>query len=508
MQSREHTIVWAGVALTDAHSSPQQGLALCVEADRIVALGSRQELQAKYPNAALVGSDDYLLIPSFTNSHDHGRGLGTFPLGAPDDLLEIWLPGLYSQPAVDPYLLSLWEGIQLLHSGVTLTAHSHNPQDWQAMEEEAEAVLRGYGAAGIRVAFHPPLVDQNPLIYADRDAFLADLPSAAAAAAERFLGRVPLSHEDYFALCHRLHSRHHDSASHRVHIQVSPAGGQWCSDELILGAVEFAAAHATRVQMHMLETKYQRHYSWKKWGKSFIAHLDKIGALGEWLTLAHMVWTEADDLPILQARGVGIAHNPSSNLRLRSGVAPIPAYLQHGIRLGIGLDGQTLDDDQDYLREMRLAWTLANRPGAGSPSITAAQIFEMGTRGGAAITLGAGARLGVLAAGALADLLLIDYRGLQHPWAAPTVPALHLLLRKGVRRHVRHVMMGGEWVLRDGKSTRVDEEEIATALADQLNCYDAATLQERNSAAVTLAPYLRRFYAAWQSDAPQRQMSF
>jgi 5-methylthioadenosine/S-adenosylhomocysteine deaminase len=210
----------------------------------------------------------------------------------------------------------------------------------------------------------------------------------------------------------------------------------------------------------------------------------------------------------LQANGVGIAHNPSSNLRLRSGVAPIPAYLEQGIALGIGLDGQTLDDDQDYLRDLRLAWTLANRPGAESPTVSAAQIFNMGTRGGAAITLGVDAQMGVLTPGALADLLLFDLTAIQYPWVAPTVPIVDTLLRKGARQHLRHVMMDGEWVLTDGVIVRVNEAEVAAALAEQFNRYDATTMQERGAAAVALEPYLRRFYAAWESAAPQRQMFF
>jgi cytosine/adenosine deaminase-related metal-dependent hydrolase len=218
----------------------------------------------------------------------------------------------------------------------------------------------------------------------------------------------------------------------------------------------------------MLETQYQRHYAWKRWGKGFIAHLDEIGALGEWLTLAHMIWTEPEDLDILQRRGVGVAHNPSSNLRLRSGVAPIPDYLHRNIALGIGLDGQTLDDDQDYLREMRLAWTLANRPGATASTISAAQIFHMGTRGGAAITLGSAAQLGLLAPGTLADLILVDYDAMQYPWAAPTLSPIEVLLRKGSRQHVRHVMMGGEWVLQHGHITQVTEEDVAAELAAQI----------------------------------------
>lgn len=501
-----HTIIWAGVALTDAHHAAQSDFAVCVQGDRIVATGPRAEISAAYPGAAIVGSADYLLLPGLVNSHDHGRGLGTFPLGAADDLLELWLLSLYAQPTVDPHLLTLWESIQLLHAGVTTTAHSHNPQGWLTMESEADAVIRAYRSAGVRVAFHPPLVDQNALIYADRAGFLAGLPSTLHDVAQSFFRPNPLSHAEYLALCDRLHTRHHDATGHTVHLQVSPAGGQWCSDELIMAAVAFAQAHGTRVQMHMLETHYQQLYAHRAWGKSFIQHLADIGALGPWLTLAHMIWTEPDDLPLLQAHHVGIAHNPSSNLRLRSGVAPIPEYLAHSLPLGIGMDGQTLDDDQDYLRELRLAWTLANRPGASSPTVTAADILHMGTRGGAAITLGKDVPLGTLAPGALADLVLVDYRAVQHPWGAPTCAPVEMLLRKANRGHVREVMMGGRWVLRDGVTVLVDEAAVAAELAAQYNRYDTATLAARNAAAVALTPYLRRFYASWEREVFQREV--
>jgi hypothetical protein len=105
-------------------------------------------------------------------------------------------------------------------------------------------------------------------------------------------------------------------------------------------------------------------------------------------------------------------------------------------------------------------------------------------------------------------MVLIDYSAVQHPWSAPTVAPIDLLLRKATRHHVQHVMMAGEWVVRDGEMTRVDEREIAAALAAQLQHYDAETLQRRNAYAVAVEPYLRRFYAAWHSNAPQRQMFF
>ena len=164
-----------------------------------------------------------------------------------------------------------------------------------------------------------------------------------------------------------------------IHIQASPVGGQWASDALIQGATDWARANNTRVQMHMLESPYQRDYAWRTWGRGFIEQLDSMGALGEWADPgAHGVERGRRPGALLAARGVCVAHNPSSNLRLRSGIAPIARYRQAGVNVGIGMDGHTLDDDQDYLREMRLAFTLGNQPGAGSAGPCAGRRVEDG----------------------------------------------------------------------------------------------------------------------------------
>jgi 5-methylthioadenosine/S-adenosylhomocysteine deaminase len=119
------TIISAGMALPVANGPVQPHFAVVVEGQRITNTGSLDALCALYPGAEIVGGDEFLLLPAFVNAHDHGRGLGTLPLGVPDDLLEIWLPGLFSQPATDPYQIARLEGLLLLRSGVGTTAHSH-----------------------------------------------------------------------------------------------------------------------------------------------------------------------------------------------------------------------------------------------------------------------------------------------------------------------------------------------------------------------------------------------
>jgi cytosine/adenosine deaminase-related metal-dependent hydrolase len=267
--------------------------------------------------------------------------------------------------------------------------------------------------------------------------------------------------------------------------------------------VDFARQHGLRMHIHALETWYQREYGLRRWGMGVLDHLDELGVLGPWLTLAHVIWIEPGEARLLAQRGVGVAHNPSSNLRLQSGIAPTAELLGAGVRVGVGLDGQALDDDQDILRELRLAWTLANRPGASSRRVDAERIWEMGTQAGAAITLGPEVSLGRLAPGFLADVVLLERGDALYDWsigldvsrsAAEALERLPgLVLRTVSSRHVRHVMINGAWVVRDGHCVGVDEAAIAARLREEL----AANKATHPSGPAPLATAIRQFYVEW-----------
>lgn len=485
------TIIHARYTLRDGITL--QDHAVCVDGESIVDAGPLSALLARYPESDRVGGDGYVLLPAFVNAHDHGRALGTLALGIADSFLEGWLSRLANLPGIPPYLAALYSGLQLLRSGVTAVAHSHNPNSWSDMPAEVSESLRGYDGAGIRVAMHPPIVDQNQLVYAERDRFLRLLPPDLRARIGE-TDRIDLSPDDYFAMLDELFTSFHDSERHRVHIQVSLAGGQWCGDELIIRACEWARRRGTRAQMHLLETRYQRIYAYKTWGVSFIRHLDDIGALGDWLTLAHMVWVEDEDIALLAERGVGVAHNISSNLRLRSGLAPIAEMLAAGVKVGIGLDGQALDDDQDFLRETRLAWTIGNRSGMAAADISAAKAWRMGASDAAQVTFGACVPLGRLEIGGLADLILLEWDAVAGKWAHANYPSLELLpeflLRRCQRDNVRHVMVGGKWLLRDGAHESVDIRDVEREIWERLDFQSAG-------ASPRLEAYLREFYRGW-----------
>jgi 5-methylthioadenosine/S-adenosylhomocysteine deaminase len=492
-------LIAAGYALPDARAPLATDFAIVVDGARILAAGDRAEMQRAFPATEIERHDHMLLLPSFVNSHDHGRGLGTAALGIPDAVLETWILGLRAQPAIPPYLAAAYDAARLLRSGVTATAHSHNPRNWRALHAESLETVRGYRDAGIRVAFHPPIVDQNNLTYFDQAGFAESLPDDLRPIGRGMLGSPLLAVDEYLSICTDLFERLHDADGCTVHVQVSPAGGQWCSDGLIAACAEWARARGTRMQMHLLETRFQRAYAQRAFGKSFPRHLDEIGALGPWTTLAHMVWADAEDFALLAERGVGVVHNPSSNLRLRSGIAPLTEMMRAGVRLGIGLDGHGLDDDQDYLREMRLARTLAAMKASGAGEPSARDVLAMATRGGAAVTFGPDCAMGALAEGQLADVVLIKPSEVM-AWQIEHGEAAQVLLTAATREHVRHVLANGAWVVRDGVCVGVDEAALLREIVGILRSSDDAGAGRALDEARRIAPLLERHLSQRTTD--------
>ena len=200
------------------------------------------------------------------------------------------------------------------------------------------------------------------------------------------------------------------------------------------------------------------------------------------------------DIELLADRGVGVAHNISSNLRLRSGIAPIAKMMAVGVPVGIGLDGHALDDDQDFLREMRLAWTIGNQSGMAAADLSAERTWRMGTDIAAAVTFGADAPLGKLEVGGFADLVLLDWDAIRGKWAPADYPSLELLpeflLRRAKREHLRHVMVGGEWVVRDGEHVHVNLNDVEREIWSRIQF-------EEDRAPSNLGAYLREFYRGW-----------
>jgi len=470
----------------------------------IVEVGPRADLERRYPGVETLGSDDHAVLPGLVDSHHH-VGLIPFQLGSPDLPLELWFASRLRRRDVDPYLDTLYSAIELIESGVTTVQHLHSRANGpiERVHRDASRILQAYRDIGMRVSYSYSLRDQNRIVYGDDDAFVRRLPDDLAADVGAYLKAQIIPLEDNFALFEQLHREH--AGAERARIQLAPANFHWCSDRALGLLRECSEKHDVPMHMHLLETKYQKEYSNRRSRGGAVAHLDRLGLLGPRLTLGHGVWLTEPDMERLAASGTHVCHNASSNLRLRSGVAPINALLARGVRVSLGLDEAGLNDDRDMLQEMRLVLRLHRVPGMEGPVPAAAQVLRMATEHGAHTT-GFRDGIGVLAPGKGADMVLVDWRRIAHPYLDADAPVVDALLLRSKPAHVHCVIVAGEPVLRDGRFTRIDRQAVLEELAASLRVPLRPDEERRIGMSDRLLPHVLKFYRdEGYLDAPDRR---
>jgi cytosine/adenosine deaminase-related metal-dependent hydrolase len=465
----------------------------------IVEIGPLAELAAKYRPDELVGSDRLVVVPGLVDAHHH-VGLTPFQLGSPDYPLELWFASRYAARSVDFYLDTLYSAFEQLESGVTtvhhLTSRLGPAADWPAA---AGRVLKAYRDIGLRVTFSPMVRDQNRLVYGPDDDFVRTLPPEIAGDVGEWLAGQTVPLETYLDLMSDLLARWGANRAERTRFQLAPANLHWCSDQTLLRLEEWAGEHGTGMHVHLLETPYQKAYAHRRSGTSAVEHLRRLGFLGPDVTLGHGTWLTDDEVEILAETGVKVCHNPSSNLRLQSGIAPLNRLSERGIVTALGIDEAGLNDDRDIWQEMRLALKLHRVPGIGARVPTSPEILRMATEHGA-LTTQFGDEIGTLEAGKAADMVLVDWDSIAEPYLDPAVPVVDALLHRARPAGVRTVIVAGEVVLRDGRSTRLDKRAFMDELAASLRVPLSAAEQRRREVAGQLLPHVARFYDGWLSE--------
>ncbi|HEX7127656.1 MAG TPA: amidohydrolase family protein [Thermodesulfobacteriota bacterium] len=472
--------------------------AVAVTGDRIAEVGPYAALRARHPAAEVLGGDGVAVLPGLVDAHHHAGGATVLQHGVADDHLEPWLLALGCRRPGDPFLDAVLTAGRLLRSGVTSVVDMTSgagPAD--AFAAELRRSLEGYDAAGIRVALAPGFAEQSHLVAGpgEDERFLATLPPDLRAEASRLVPAAgTLDADDYLGIVEDLRRAYRDHP--RLEVWFGPPGPHWTSDGTWARIAEAAARLDTRIQTHVAESLREKLVGPRAYGAPVLLHLRDLGVLSPRLSIAHGVWLTGPEIAALAESGASLAHNPSSNLRLRAGVGPLNALLAAGVTVAIGLDANGLDDDDDLLREMRVALRLHRTPHLGGPAPTVADVLGMATTGGARL-LGKADRLGRLAAGLAADLVLVDLERITRPWVAPEADPRALLVLRAQARDVRCVLVGGEVVLADGRPTRFDEAEAARELAGRLAA--APCPAEAASLARRLAPRLVAYYRGWES---------
>lgn len=399
---------------------------------------------------------EFLVIPGLVNAHDHGRGIAPLAAGAQDGPLEAWLWDLHRIPDVDPYLTALVAFGRMALSGVTTVVHNHLPRG-DDLEKEAAAVARAAGDVGLRLAFVAPVMDQNLAGYDGGAAMQAELDHKDWQSIEAVQSRPSLN--DQIAAVHATGRKINNSS---VITQFGPPGPQWLSNKGWEMIAE-AAAGGERVHVHLLETRLQRDWLDRNCPGGTADFFAQFGLLNDRLTIAHGVFLRASELLAFADAGTTLVLNISSNLRLGSGIASGVTLASSGIRLGLGMDGLSFDDDSDMLRELRLATMLLGPRRFDQLGLSRETLL------GAAFATGKAAYDGMIGKGieigSDADLVCLSLDALAADRTDDSPEALAAMAFGRWRRlAVRDVWANGQCIVKDGRLTRISLSEVEAEL--------------------------------------------
>ena len=445
-------LIRAGILVTDPTADPGYMVdgGLRISGECIAEVAPFATLARAWPDLEVLGDLETIALPGLINAHDHGRGISPQSVGIDDDLLEPWILNLSRMPELDAETDTALSALRQLHSGISTTINSYyHPQcDPQALA----AVRRGYAAAGMRAGIVLSAMDRPAS--ADLMARVAAQvsPELAETLVRERAERPPFD-MDAFARTLR------DAAAVTEGLTWMMGGvisAHWSSDEQLRAVDALTRDLGLASQMHLLESLYQARDNARHAAGSVVRHLDGLGVLRPGLSCAHGVQLTSDDMGVLARAGVAVVHNPSSNLRLQSGIAPVRAMLDAGVTVALGCDSMGLDDTTDIFQEMRLAHRLHG-------VVSSREVLAM-TTVSAARAIGR-PDLGRLTPGAKADVLLLNGNTRALPGLDARERVFDKLVLYGAPSALCDLVIGGLNVLPNGRHDTLDEAELLDRLA-------------------------------------------
>jgi len=443
---------------------------------------SNIEQQAERGEATVIDARDRLVMPGFINAHYHSYD--TLVKGLVEDApFDLW--ALHTQPAffgkrsrAELRIRTLLGAVECLKQGITTVQDMCTlvPQD----EETLDVIASAYREVGIRVVFALALRDLAEL---DIAAFLPDgLPDAVRHAVQG----APRDAGEDLAFVERQFARR--PANDLWHWGVSASGPQRASDRLLEGIAALSERYSVPIFTHVYETKAQTLKARRIYGRhsgSMIRHMAERGILGRRTSMAHGVWIAPEEIELIARAGAHVVHNPLSNMKLKSGVAPIRALKDAGVGLALGCDNCSCGDCQSMFGAMKMMCLLSSVADPEPTGVHAIHAIAAATTGGAA-AVGLDGQVGALQPGLKADLSLIDLSTIAYQ---PLNSVTRQIVYSETGAGVDTVIVGGRVVVRGGRMTTLDEEKFRTELADIMPTFSADFEIARRTAQLT-APYL------------------
>jgi 5-methylthioadenosine/S-adenosylhomocysteine deaminase len=244
-------------------------------------------------------------------------------------------------------------------------------------------------------------------------------------------------------------------------VMLGPSSPQNCSDELLREVVHAAERQGLGIHTHLLETVIERWGGRRLYSQGIVRRIKKLGLLSSRLSAAHGVWLDRREMDLLAAGGVSVVHNPASNLKLGSGIAPVAEMKRRGMNVALGTDGGDTSDTYSIFDQMRLAAFVSrvNTTRAGD-WVTAADALRMATINGANAIPAWRGKIGAIRTGYCADLAILKPRLALYPFN----DVIHQLVYCERGQSVDTVLVNGEIVVRNGRLTRLDENTLTTAV--------------------------------------------
>jgi 5-methylthioadenosine/S-adenosylhomocysteine deaminase len=470
------------VTMNEQNEIVEKG-AIAIDGNRIVYVGPAEWTPAG-PFERTIDADRLIAMPGMINAHCHSpanlvRGL------MPSKPLEIWRAyyraSLRGMREEDFYSSALLGGMEMLRNGAT-TVLDHFFGDQACRFMGAGAAIQAMRDLGLRHVVALTLSDKN---------YEETIPLGETAALAGEIKRMSASEarttEAWLDECEAFIETFH-APEKLTSACPGPSAVQRCTDELLSQSAKMAQKRNLPMHIHLAETKAQAVMGEQIYGTSLLKHLDSIGVLAANLSLAHSIWIEDSDVELFASRGATAVHNPASNLRIGSGLAPVKRFMSAGVNVGLGTDGSASNDGQNMFDAMRLAVLIHNQPGTDfNHWVTPLQALAMATRNGArAFGLDAGA----LAVGKLADIVLLRR---DTPSFTPLNDVTSQLAFCENGSSVHSVFVNGEIVVEGGQLTKVDEMEVLR-LAAQARARLEPSIQLEMAAAKTMESSLSEMY--------------
>lgn len=250
----------------------------------------------------------------------------------------------------------------------------------------------------------------------------------------------------------------------RIQIMLAPHAAYTCPPDTLKKALKIADRYGLGIQIHVSETLDEQRMIREQYGKTPVAHLRDVGLFERPVLAAHCVYVDEADMEIMARCGVSVAHNPQSNMKLASGIAPVSRMLEAGINVGIGTDGPSSNNDLDMWEELRTASLLQKVATLNPCALTAYQTLRMATVHGAK-AIGREGELGVIAPGALADLILVDMR---RPHLSPQNDLIANLVYCGKASDVDTVIVDGQVVVKKHQLLMADVQTLCCEAGERV----------------------------------------